>query len=207
MSRFSFLLKNPKFYGWNAMYQFTGGINFAMSMHSMLYSAGVHNQAVSFTASILGKDMIGQVSTVAYTHKNRGCMSDRDPLRYGMVMTSLNQVCFCIENLTVFFPQYFLLIAGIGNIGKNIGMIGTGSVGFKAIEMLSNGSSRSGELYAKVSSHNSLFSSLGMGMGIYLISQFPDHAYRVIMICPIFYGINILCYYKSLRSIFDIKKP
>ena len=181
----------------NAITNIFSGINYALALNSII-SALSNSVLLTGALNFIYKDVIGQLFSIffAYTRINK---PDENPIKHGIIFYFLIQIFYLLDNITPFFPKYFLLIAGLSSIGKNVCMIAIGSVNVKCIEELSN--NNMGKVYSKIASQNSFFSSMGMGIGGGLCILFPEHLERLYMFCPIISFLDILSYYFSIQPV------
>lgn len=112
-------------------YQFlssiSGTITGTLSMHAMLQAISVPfatSLGISATTNWIIKDGIGLLGGVIFA-ANTSTKFDSDAKKYRFFSTVLIQTSTFIEILTPIFPKFFVLLASISNIGKNIGWIAT----------------------------------------------------------------------------------
>ena len=109
------------------------------------------------------------------------------------------QISYLIQNITIFFPEYFLLIGGVGSAGINVCMIAIGSVNYKCLSIL--GDDKLGEIYSKIAAQNSLSLSLGMSLGGLLCLLIPNNFNRLIFINPVVAVLDMTSYYLSIKNV------
>jgi len=87
-------------------------------MQSLLYAIGLGSNSIPIAAALnwIIKDGLGQLGGVIYA----GLVNtqfDSDPKKHRFVSGLALQFSTFLEVLTPLFPQYFLLLASISNIG------------------------------------------------------------------------------------------
>eukprot|EP01041_Mallomonas_annulata_P009273 gene9273-19251_t len=105
--------------------QFVGNlfssVGAVLSIQSLLLAMGIGNAALPAASTLnwVIKDGIGQLGGVIFASaiSNR---FDSDPKRWRFLASSSLELSSFIELLTPLAPHYFLLMASIANIGKNI---------------------------------------------------------------------------------------
>lgn len=91
------------------------------------------------------------------------------------------------------------MLSVVGNISKNISVTGLGAVTAKIIQKLAQ-EDNVGEIYAKISVLNTLGSSAGMGIGLFVACQIPCHTTRL-CIMPLLTAIRIYSYQKAIEDL------
>ena len=105
-----------------------------------------------------------------------------------------------MECSTPLLPLYtFMPIAGLANIGKNISFTGIGAINARVIQKLAQ-DNNIGEIYAKISILNTLGSTLGMIMGLFIASQIPCHSHRLCLM-PVLTLLRVYTYRKALKGL------
>lgn len=194
------LYNHPKFVFWNFLSGFLGGVNYSLTTHNMLLAININNPLTTATGSFIGKDIIGQVGSIFFSHSKRIQFAESNPIKFGTYMCILTNICFGFENMTLLYPEYFLLFAGGSNLLKNVSFIGQGSINAKLVQKISETSVV--QSYSILSSHNSLSSATGLAAGIYLTHIFPDESTRVYILTPAVSLLHMYSYRKSISCIF-----
>ena len=194
------MINRSRYLAFNSLSNFCGGINYALSTHSMLNSLSIDNEVMTLSTGFILKDVIGQLGTVTFAYSKKSV--DKSPRKFGNKMNILNQFCFFLENLTPFFPQFFLPIAGLSNLGKNMSMIGIGSVNVKCMNKLKN-KDELGDSYSKITAQNSVSSSLGMATGVFITTILPSHEERLCFVFPIVSIIQLWSFNKAISFVYD----
>jgi hypothetical protein len=185
-----------KYAKWSFVTNFFVSVEHVLASHSMLSSMGCSTSGTLMTTNYIGKDLIGQVGSLLWI-RYVGKRIDVDLKKNIRMLNLLHQSAIFTECLIPFLsPGYFIWVAGTTNVINNICFIGTGAVNAKIIPKISP--DNIGETYANITTLNTIASSLGMLLGIGIISKVHDHSIIVGMI-P-FLGIaRIYSYNKSIE--------
>lgn len=179
---------------WNFISQVCSGVNFSLSTNSILISMDITNPITSGTAAFIYKDIIGQTSTLLYSHLPITKYIDKKPKKYSIYTCSLVQISCLCENLIVFYPNLFLPLSISGSILKNCGFTGLSGINIKCIYRLTN--NNEGEFYAKLNASNSVASSIGMGLGIMINQFYPTYT---MIFFPIFSLIHVYSFNRCVK--------
>lgn len=172
--------KYNQYVGWSFVSTILVSAETVLAADSVLTSVDIGDSQVLRTASYMGKDIIGQLGSLWYISKV-GNQADIAPTNFIRSSNCLQQVSYGLICLTPLFPQsYFLPIAGLGNMMGTIAFTGFGAINGKCIQNLERGNI--GEIFAKISAVNTLGSSIGMLLGIGILSAVPDHSARLSLI-------------------------
>jgi hypothetical protein len=155
---------------------------------------------LNLSSNYIGKDILGQIGGVIIMNK-MGKYIDSDPRKFLNCSLLFQQTALTIECLTPLFPHsYFLFLGASGNILKNISFMGFSSLNGKIINKLSIDKDNIGELYSKLTIINTISTSIGMSLGLYLTILIPCHFSRLGLIPT----LGIIRYYSIHKSIKDI---
>lgn len=171
------------FSGWNFMQSALGSMTGVISTQCLLYGLGmtsvasstggtgaiVTTLAMSTTLNWILKDGIGHFGGIIFVALASGRF-DLEPKKFRFLAAIMLKFAMLLEILVPLKPKFFLLLASIANIGKNIAWMGTSATRaqiHRHLAMMDN----MGDLSAKASSQNTLASLIGSGLGI-LISIF-----------------------------------
>jgi len=188
-----------KYVGWSCFSNFIMSIEGVLSTHSMLSVIGHTNSELNFSLNYIGKDIIGQLGGLYYMNK-MGQKADKDHIKFIKYSMIFQQTSIFMECGTPLLPvSFFIPVAGIANIGKNIAFTGIGAINAKIIGKLAK-DNNIGEIYAKISVLNTLASTIGMGVGLIIAARVPDH-YMRLSIMPFFACIKIYSYNKAIQNI------
>ena len=191
--------KYIQYVGWSFVSNVLVSMESAMATHSMLHAIGTNVETIR-TVNYIGKDIIGQIGCLAYISKS-GKKADKEPrqfLFYSNILQQLSYVSICA---TPMLPEYFLPVAGLSNILSNISFIGFGAINAKCIQKLAT-DENIGEIYAKVSVFNTIGSSVGLFIGLGIITAVPDHYSRMCFI-PIIACGRILAFNCAVNGLIE----
>ena len=191
--------KYTQYVGWSFVSNVLVSMESAMSTHSMLNAIGTDVETIR-TVNYIGKDIIGQIGCLAYISKT-GEKADKEPRQFLSYSNILQQVSYVSICATPMLPEYFLPVAGFSNILSNISFIGFGAINAKCIQKLAN-NENIGEIYAKVSIFNTIGSSVGLFIGLGIITAVPDHYTRICFIPFIACG-RILAFNRAVKGLIE----
>jgi hypothetical protein len=165
----------------------------------MLSVIGTASNEFVFSVNYIGKDIVGQMGGLWYMNK-MGVKSDKEPRMFIKHSMVLQQVAIVTECITPLIPlSVFIPVAGVANITKNISFTGFGAVNAKIIQCLAK-ENNTGEIYAKISTLNTIGSSVGMGLGLFIVACIPEHENRLCLI-PFLAGIRVYSYNKAVEGL------
>lgn len=109
---------------WSILASVTGTVSGVLSMEALLFAMGLGAGSLPMAAALnwIIKDGLGQLGGML-------CASfinqkfDADPKRWRLMAAGVLDVSVLLEVLTPLCPKYFLLVASVANVGKNIGWI------------------------------------------------------------------------------------
>jgi hypothetical protein len=190
--------------GWSFISNIVISTESVLSTHSMLSvftgTTSVENSN-ELTASVnyIGKDIIGQLGGL-FIISSVSQKIDKNPKKFIICSTICQQAATILECATPLLPIYtFIPIASVANIGKNIGFTGFGAVNALVIQKLAQ-DNNIGEIYAKISVINTLGSTIGMTLGLFIASKIPDHSMRL-GIMPVLCFLRVYSYNKAIQDL------
>lgn len=190
--------KFRKFVKWSFLTNFVSSIEYTLSLHSMLSVRSSFGADLTFSANFIGKDAIGQVGSLYYIYR-KSKKYDTDTSKIGMTTVGIQEVSVFCESLTPLIGEpYFLPLTSLTGIGKNISMVGIGSINAKILKDIST--DNIGELYAKATICNTLSSSLGTAVGLGIIYLIPDDTTRLAVFPPLI-AIRMWSFLKLLNLV------
>jgi hypothetical protein len=135
-------------------------------MQSLLYAIGLGAGAIPLAAALnwIIKDGLGQLGGVIYA----AMMSNRfdsDPKRHRFISGLSLQMATFLEIVTPLFPGYFLLLASVSNVGKNISWLAASATRAQIHKTMSS-SENLGDITGKAGSQSTAASLLGTALGI-----------------------------------------
>ena len=192
-----------KFIGWNFVSNVIISTESVLSTHSMLsvVSGPQVSNELTMSVNYIGKDIIGQIGGLfilnTISHK---ADIDNESKHFIYLYTICQQSATFLECATPLLPLYsFIPIAGLANIGKNIGFTGFGSINAKIINKLAQ-DNNIGEIYIKATSINTFGSTIGMLLGLFIAAKIPDHTARM-GIMPILCFLRVYSYNKAVKDL------
>lgn len=191
-----------RYVAWSFASNIFSSMENVLSSHSMLSVVSKADTEVLITANYMVKDMIGQLGGLAYVAK-MGPQFDKHPRTIALHSTLAQQSSTVVECLTPLLPSaYFIPVAGLANVVKNVSFTGFGGINAKIIEKLADDKHGVGELYSKLSVVNTAGSTLGMILGLGVISKIPDHTLRM-GVLPFIIWARIYTFNRSIEGIFN----
>ena len=160
--------KYGNYIGWSFISNIIVSAESVITTHNMLSALTLNGEEAIRTANYVGKDIIGQIGGLIYMSK-MGKKADVESKNFLLYSNLIQQTSYIVTCLTPFFPSYFIYVAGGANIATNIAFTGFGAINAKCIQKLAI-ENNIGEVYAKISVLNTLGSSIGMMIGLGIIS-------------------------------------
>jgi hypothetical protein len=192
-------VKYTKYITYSFLTNFVISAESVLSTHSMLSAIGSSNTTTILTTNFIGKDIIGNIGGLLFMNKISKIV-DNDTKKCLIYVNIFQQIGIILECITPIVNSiFFIPLAGLANITRNLSYTGYGAMNAKCIEKLSEGNNI-GEVYAKVTILNTIGSTLGMLSGLTIITLIPDHITRLILLPP----ISILRFYLMKKIIYGI---
>lgn len=186
-------------------YQFSGYLfstaGSVLSTQSLLYALGLGDGSIPLAVTLnwIIKDGLGQFGGVLFASFVNN-QFDQNPKRWRMISSIALDMSSFLELLTPLAPKYFLLLASLANIGKNISYL-SASASRVAIHKSFTMHENLADVTAKTGSQTILSSLLGTSLGIY-ISTLVNHSYPLtsaaFLLCSV---MHLSCTYLSLQSV------
>jgi hypothetical protein len=186
-----------QFIGWSFISNILVSAQSVIATHSMLHSINTDSE-MSRTINYVGKDIIGQIGGLFYL-ANIGKKIDQKPEKFLLYSNIIQQSSFISITMTPLAPEYFLPIAGMSNILTNISYTSYGAINAKCIQKLSL-DDNVGEIYAKISIVNTIGSSIGLLLGLYITVKLPDYNNRL-AILPLLGIFRVYTYQKAIKNL------
>jgi len=138
-----------------------------LSMQSLLMAVGLKEGAIPLAATLnwILKDGLGQLGGVLFA----GFVNQRfdsEPKRWRFKSALLLDASTLMEVLTPLFPSYFLPIASVANIGKNIGWLSASATRAGIHRSFMRNEENMGDITGKSASQTIAASVIGTGLGI-----------------------------------------
>ena len=172
-----------------------------LSTQSLLYAMGLGAGAIPLAAALnwIIKDGIGQIGGIIFA----SVVNDRfdaNPKRWKMVATISLDLSCALELLAPLAPGYFLAIASLANVGKNVCFL-SASASRAAIHNSFAKRENLADITAKAGSQFIVTSILGTGLGIVLSTALGSSWAALAPICAGLSFVHISCNYLSLRHV------
>ena len=135
--------------------------------------------AIAVSMNFIGKDIIGQSLSLPIMNKISK-MEHSKILKSSLLIYEVSIFLECCTPLMG--NNYFIYLASLGNIGKNIGFTGYGAFNAHYINKMSPDKDNISEIYSKVSIFSSIFFSAGMICGLGIVRLIPDHTNRLMLL-------------------------
>lgn len=156
------------------------------------------------------KDGLGQLGGMAFTalyfnspimHRLVNSRLDADSRGWRILSAWLLEISTWLEVLTPLFPRYFLLLATLANMGKNISWL-AGSATRAGIRYGFVNAHNMGDLTAKEGSQTVAITVFGTFIGILLSNWIgPGHMDYILMSSLCISSISLFCIYQSLHCV------
>jgi hypothetical protein len=191
----------PRYIGWSFATNILVSTESILGAHSMLSAVGKESTELAVSFNYLGKDLFGQMGGLWYMYKMGG-EADRKPKRFinkAMVTQQASIVLECVTPLIS--SSAFIPVASVATIGRNISATGLGAINAKSIQYMA-GTRSIGEMYAQITTVNTLATTIGMAIGLAIAAKIPDHSTRLCLL-PFITGIRIWTYKKAINGLLD----
>jgi hypothetical protein len=172
-----------------------------LSMQSMLFAIGAGSGSLPLAATLnwIIKDGLGQFGGILFASfvNNR---FDADPKRWRMISSISMDISSFLELLTPMCPQYFLPIASIANVGKNISYL-SASASRAAIHKSFSLHENLADITVKSGSQSIIGSLIGTGLGLGIaasVGQQYEAVLGAFAVCSI---LSISSTYASLQYV------
>ncbi|XP_024523497.1 protein root UVB sensitive 6-like isoform X1 [Selaginella moellendorffii] len=160
---------------WRCLQYFFGGAMGVFTTRSLLHALGVRNGASSSAIAVnwVVKDGAGRIGKMIFARHGKKFDCHLKQIRFAGDV--LMQLAAALELATSATPQFFLPLACIANIGKNVAAVASTSTRapiYKAFARREN----IGDITAKGECIGNIADLLGTGMGILMSKNFPVFA-------------------------------
>eukprot|EP01038_Epipyxis_sp_PR26KG_P005580 gene5580-7705_t len=175
-----------------------GGV---LSMQAMLIAIGVGSGSLPIAATLnwILKDGLGQLGGVIFAGLVNN-QFDSEPKKWRMIAAlSLEGSCL-IEMLTPLAPGYFLILASIANIGKNISYL-SASASRAAIHRSFSIHENLADITAKTGSQSILASVIGTSLGLFISSTVGETYFLTLTSFLTCSSLSIFATYLSLKDV------
>ncbi|KAF9360535.1 hypothetical protein BGX26_008955 [Mortierella sp. AD094] len=197
---------------WQFIHNVAGSVTAVISTQSLLFAMGLGAGSIPMAAALnwIIKDGLGQLGGVVYA----SFVSDKfdsEPKRFRFQATVAMQGANLLELLTPLWPGYFLAIASISNIGKNMAWLASSATRAqmnKTFALRDN----LGDITGKSGSQTTAAGLVGTGLGVViaalmsLVSEDPT-VLPLVPMCLTFLPFSIFNIYSNYRSSHYVTTP
>ncbi|KAG0000418.1 hypothetical protein BGZ80_010622 [Entomortierella chlamydospora] len=190
---------------WQFIHNVAGSVTAVISTQSLLFAMGLGAGSIPMAAALnwIIKDGLGQLGGVVYA----SFVSDKfdsEPKRFRFQATVAMQGANLLELLTPLWPGYFLVIASISNIGKNMAWLASSATRAqmnKTFALRDN----LGDITGKSGSQTTAAGLVGTGLGVVIaalmsfVSEDPT-VLPLVPMCLTFIPFSIFNIYSNYRS-------
>ncbi|KAF8937455.1 vitamin B6 photo-protection and homoeostasis-domain-containing protein [Dissophora ornata] len=194
-----------KFAKWQFIHNVAGSVTSVISTQSLLFAMGLGAGSIPMAAALnwIIKDGLGQLGGVVYA----SFVSDKfdsEPKRFRFQATVAMQGANVLELLTPLWPSYFLVIASISNIGKNMAWLASSATRAqmnKTFALRDN----LGDITGKSGSQTTAAGLVGTGLGVVIaalmshVSQDPT-VLPLVPMCLTFLPFAVFNIYANYRA-------
>ena len=194
---FNFIKNNKKFISWSFVSNTIVSIENVLATHNFLTTLNSNSEITNDikTINYMTKDIIGQLGSIMYLSKSSSYI-DNNPKKFILVSNVLQQISYISLSLTPIYPDFFIPISGVSGVLINISFTFFGAINIKCIEKISD--NNIGEIYTKLTILNTISSTLGSLIGLYLNTKIISVEHRIILLHLL--GISrIYTYNKSIE--------
>jgi len=189
-----------KYIYWTFVSNVAVSIENTLSTHNVLLSISPCSE-ITRTFNYITKDILGQIGGIYYLSKI-GNKPDKDPINFLYWSNIFQQSGYFLLSSSYFMNNtLFLPVAAISSILFNISFASYGAINAKCIAKLSENSNIGiAELYAKITMINTIASTVGMSIGMLLVSHEP---LLRLMYIPILAVIRTFSYFRAVKNILN----
>jgi len=162
---------------WNFLQSCSGSMSGVLTTQCLLYGLGLSSSsstsvaiggtiALAATLNWVLKDGLGQVGGVLFVALI-GSRFDREAKRYRFLATAMFKLAGLLEMLVPLMPKYFVLVASLANVAKNVGWMATSATRAQIHRYLAGSHyDNLGDITGKTASQNTFASVLGTALGV-----------------------------------------
>jgi hypothetical protein len=150
------------------------------------------------TWNYVGRDVLGQLGGLLVL-SGLTKQSDKHPTPFLWFSHAFQQASMGLLMYTPSLaPGWFLPVAAVANLCANVSFVGYGSINAKCIQKLSAEKNNVGELYSKLTIHQTLGSTAGLSLGMLLNEHWPWDSGML------FLGLGIVRVYCCNRAVRNV---
>ncbi|KAF9985368.1 hypothetical protein BGZ65_011021 [Modicella reniformis] len=197
---------------WQFAHNITGSVTAVISTQALLFSMGLGAGSIPMAAALnwIIKDGLGQLGGVVYA----SFVSDKfdsEPKRFRFQSTVAMQGANVLELLAPLWPGYFLIIASISNIGKNMAWLASSATRAqmnKTFALRDNLGDITGKSGSQATAAGLVGTGLGVGIAAIMshISEDPT-VLPLIPMCLTFIPLSVFNIYSNYRSSHYVTTP
>lgn len=186
---------------WNMAASVVGTASSVISMQSLLMAVGLGQGAIPSAAALnwILKDGLGQLGGVLFA-SSVNQRFDAEPKRWRLKAAAILDASVLLEVMTPWFPNYFLPIASIANIGKNVGWLAI-SASRAGIHRSFMREENLGDITGKAGSQAIAASVVGTAFGIGLSSIVGTTTGSLLFTATVLSSIHMGFLYKSIQTV------
>ncbi|XP_006851816.2 protein root UVB sensitive 4 isoform X1 [Amborella trichopoda] len=191
---------------WKLLHRVFSSALKVVATQAMFRAIGIGNCRSLASAAALNwvlKDGLGRLSRCIYT-ASLGSAFDTNLKRVRFSTSLLFSLSIGVEMLTPYFPNYFLLLATIANVGKSISLaayLATGSAIHRSFAIADN----LGEVSAKAQIQTVCFDNLGLMLAAVLNIVCKNNqrlqATLPLVVYPLFSAVDLMAIYQALKHV------
>jgi hypothetical protein len=188
---------------WQAVSSVANSASGVLSTQSLLFAVGLGAGSIPLAAALnwIIKDGLGQIGGVAFASwVNQNNKLDAEPKKYRVFAGICMDIAGIMEILSPLAPSYFLLIASVSNIGKNIAWM-TMSATKAGIHRNFILKENLGDVTAKSASQTTACSVVGTGIGILLSTTIGTEVSHLLAAFTALSVVHMVSNYISLKHV------
>lgn len=160
-----------RFSGWLAASTLASSCQSVLSTEAMLT---VLLYSESQTWNYVGRDVLGQLGGL-FVMSGFTKLTDKKPREFLWLSHVFQQGSMALLLTTpLLSPHWFLPVASIANVCANVSFMGYGGINAKCVQKLAGEKDNVGELYTKLTIHQTLASTVGLSLGMMLNEHHLD---------------------------------
>jgi hypothetical protein len=182
----------------SSIFSSAGGV---LSMQALLNGVGLGAGAIPMAAALnwVIKDGLGQLGGVIFASLVNNKF-DADPKKWRLIASVSMELSSLLEFMTPLCPQYFLPIASVANVGKNISFLAA-SASRAAIHNSFAANENLADVTGKAGSQSIFASTIGTGLGIGIASALGHHYESSLVAFVLCSSMGLLSLQWSLRGV------
>eukprot|EP01018_Ginkgo_biloba_P005628 Gb_08952 [translate_table: standard] len=181
-----------------ALQHFSSAALSVLSTQSLLFAAGLRpTPAQATVVSWVLKDGMQHMGKLICS--NMGARMDSEPKRWRVLADLLYDIGTGLEVFSPIFPQFFLEMAGLGNLAKGMAVVAARATRLPIYSSFVKEGNLS-DLYAKGEAISTLFNVVGLGAGIQLASTVCSSMQGKLVVAPLLSALHIYSVTQEMRA-------